>query len=453
MENIIQHFLEKIYSFNNFSSMISLLDDNLNNFVLNLLKYILENLDDNIKLREKRKKNWDIIRINTRTIHTAYGKLTFNHTYYRNKNTRRYAYLLDKILKIKKYSRIDDLLKAKIAMYTSEFSFEKAGLLACENDKISKQTVKNLVHEYYEEAIKTKKLIKKEKRVVKTLYIEADEDHISLQREDKKSGINKLIYVHEGRVEESKGRNFLKNKYIFASHTTKSEDLWIEVYQYLDDNYDLEKLENIFVLGDGANWIKNAPEWITGAISTLDGFHLNKGILKLSGTKNKELYEQLKEYVYSLNKIGLIKCCEEIIELEIDEKKKEKKQKELGYLKNQWKSIENYVNYKDKYNLRCSAEGNVSHILASRMSSRPMGWSRAGIEALTKLRVDKLNGIKKEEIIEIFKNSENKKEKEKEKKFKEKIKIKELPRVTQGSFPVINIGEVNGSYCAIKNYL
>ncbi len=35
---------------------------------------------------------------------------------------------------------------------------------------------------------------------------------------------------------------------------------------------------------------------------------------------------------------------------------------------------------------RCSAEGHVSHVLSSRMSSRPMGWSLAGAERIARLR-------------------------------------------------------------------
>ena len=35
---------------------------------------------------------------------------------------------------------------------------------------------------------------------------------------------------------------------------------------------------------------------------------------------------------------------------------------------------------------RCSAEGHVSHILSSRMSSRPMGWSISGAGRIAQLR-------------------------------------------------------------------
>ena len=39
-----------------------------------------------------------------------------------------------------------------------------------------------------------------------------------------------------------------------------------------------------------------------------------------------------------------------------------------------------------------STEGHVSHVLSSRMSSRPMGWSREGADKLSRLRIYWMNG-------------------------------------------------------------
>ena len=46
----------------------------------------------------------------------------------------------------------------------------------------------------------------------------------------------------------------------------------------------------------------------------------------------------------------------------------------------------------DKSIIGCSAEGHVSHILAERMTSRPMGWSIKNADKMSKLRAYKLNG-------------------------------------------------------------
>ena len=42
-------------------------------------------------------------------------------------------------------------------------------------------------------------------------------------------------------------------------------------------------------------------------------------------------------------------------------------------------------------NVRCSAEGHVSHVYADRMSSRPLGWCRTGADKMSRLRIYRRN--------------------------------------------------------------
>ena len=42
--------------------------------------------------------------------------------------------------------------------------------------------------------------------------------------------------------------------------------------------------------------------------------------------------------------------------------------------------------------VKCSAEGHISHIFADRMSSRPLGWSRKGADKMSRLRIYEKNG-------------------------------------------------------------
>nr|WP_279238002.1 UPF0236 family protein [Candidatus Galacturonibacter soehngenii] len=48
--------------------------------------------------------------------------------------------------------------------------------------------------------------------------------------------------------------------------------------------------------------------------------------------------------------------------------------------------------------VECSAEGHISHILADRMSSRPLGWSKTGADKMSRLRIYKSN---KADILEL----------------------------------------------------
>ncbi|RXK46515.1 hypothetical protein EPB68_14230 [Enterococcus faecalis] len=64
------------------------------------------------------------------------------------------------------------------------------------------------------------------------------------------------------------------------------------------------------------------------------------------------------------------------------------KQKEIkkakSYLLGHWKAIQRQ---KDKNYIGCSAEEHVSHVLSSRLSSRPIGWSKTGANNIAKIRV------------------------------------------------------------------
>lgn len=62
-----------------------------------------------------------------------------------------------------------------------------------------------------------------------------------------------------------------------------------------------------------------------------------------------------------------------MIKKETNKKKKARRLEILGYIKNQWERIENFLDNRKKHSLGYSTEEHVSQILASRMSSRPFG--------------------------------------------------------------------------------
>ncbi|RDV79740.1 UPF0236 family transposase-like protein, partial [Ammonifex thiophilus] len=62
------------------------------------------------------------------------------------------------------------------------------------------------------------------------------------------------------------------------------------------------------------------------------------------------------------------------------------------YIDQNWEGIMAYWLYPEAQ-LGVSAEGHVSHILAARLSSRPMAWSARGVDRMARLRVAKANGV------------------------------------------------------------
>ncbi len=71
-----------------------------------------------------------------------------------------------------------------------------------------------------------------------------------------------------------------------------------------------------------------------------------------------------------------------------EEKEVKKLQVLKRYLMNNWEGIIIYQEY-SHLSLGGSAEGHVSHILSARLSSRPRGWSKKGVDHMSYLRAMK----------------------------------------------------------------
>ena len=144
----------------------------------------------------------------------------------------------------------------------------------------------------------------------------------------------KLIYVHEGRKYKSKGWYELINKRYFTGSLKSSEDLWLEVANYLEEAYELDKVEKIYLSGDGASWIKEGLNWIKGSEYVLDYFHLSKYV-KIA-THMPRTTIPLWNYINGQNKEHVIQLLNFIIEeTEVETKREAVKKyiKQLGWNK------------------------------------------------------------------------------------------------------------------------
>ena len=77
-------------------------------------------------------------------------------------------------------------------------------------------------------------------------------------------------------------------------------------------------------------------------------------------------------------------------------------EKAKAYLLGNWAGIMRSMKSKDA-NVRCSAEGHVSHVYAARMSSRPLGWCRTGADKMARLRIYRQNGGNMLELVRFQK--------------------------------------------------
>ncbi|WP_018248361.1 ISLre2 family transposase [Orenia marismortui] len=463
MDTIIQQFGEKIKDNSeeflknillsdkeDISDFINTLRKDFDELGKELCKYIIEVIDEVIKESPERKKNWKIVRKKKRKLITEFGEVEFERRYYKSKFNKEYEHLADKKLGIDKYQRIDTGLEAKIVDLSIDKSYAKVGEEVVNNLTITGQTVMNKIRKLGK--IENDKLSNpKAKRKIDYLYIEADEDHVSLQ--NGKNAVPRLVYVHEGIIKEN-GRNKLKNSYSFSGMYNKSEDLWLEIMDYIEDNYDFDSIKQIYIAGDGALWIKEGLKWLPKSKQILDRYHLNKYVLKATGHAQKLRFD-LWQGINNLDKVQIKEIFSELISQAEKESKKKAIRQSRSYIYNNWAGIVNY--YKDENAIGCSAEGHVSHILSDRLSSRPMGWSEVGVDQMARLRSFKFNGGTEYELKEII--LEKARKEQKEEKIVEieskvvKNNLKKKFAEPSNNIPSINKGVRTRLFKAVKSLL
>jgi len=347
-----------------------------------ILKQVLENLDEKIREnKEERPGYWVERRDDEKSVLTVFGKVNYTRTYYRNKHDGICKHLVDEIAGYTPHMKVDPVVKGELLDHAAEKSYEKATkALSLYNagKKLSRQTVSNIVKSFdnprtYEE--------QEPKKEVPVVYIEADEDHLSVRGNKRLYG--KLAYVHEG---IRAGR--LKSPKYFSGVTKDSEDLWFEILDYIYSTYDVENLEQIYISGDGARWIRQGTEYIPGSKFVLDKFHLNRALLRATA-HSRELRSQAYNKLNNFDKEGVLEVLKKALSEADSNTRRERIKTTIKYIDNNWEGIEAW---QDSRVGSCSAEGHVSHVLSSRMSSRPMTWSKEGAENMAALCTLKASG-------------------------------------------------------------
>ena len=452
MENILHDFNEKVISLVANCLKNSITEKGISNFTNDLesemiefgsqvTQFLVEYAENIIFKLKDRKEKFECLEKDDRTIISIFGEINFKRRYYQDKETKERVYLLDQFLKLEKRERMLPNVKERLIEEARETSYKRAGQKASYGTEISKQTVKNEINKLDFKAEEAEE--KENKKKVKKLYIIADEDHVHLQ----KGGIEepRLIIVYDSIIEKGK-RIELKNKKHFGGiYTKKIDDLWEEVMSYIENNYDTEYLERVYISGDGANWIKTGLEWIIKSVYVLDEFHMKKavnGIVgKITKANKKEKEKQKKEIRTAIRRLNFVRfkeICYEILEEEKEKTIRERKEDLMDYILNNVEGIKNL--YRNKKELHgCSAEGHVSHIYSDRMSSRPMGWSTTNINNMSRLRTAKEDNISTEEILNNSKKIIELKEIQKIRN-QANAKIKESINFKTVNVPIMNFG-------------
>lgn len=430
--NILSHFQE--YNQNNFifSSMTSLYADmlspfftssstfNYTNIIESLgkgiyslaqdsLKSWLEDMDFSFRFSTQRKERYYVKNTRPRTIITPFGEVTYTRTIYSFKDGSDGLYThVDEILGIPKYDRYDPCVKSMmISLYANHNSMIKVGKILGEHifspfsldekrflHTIPRQTIQSTIKNHPQIVFS----LKKREITPESLYIMADEKWIPLQSHDKegnkqKQMVKAAVIFEDIRnastnVESKKPRHELINKHIILN---SESDFWGTTYERINELYDLEKVKNIHILGDGASWIKAGKDIMstqnTKADFSLDKFHLHQSLTRIE--KDKEIRNKLFEYIVLDNDKKLFR---KLIEVLISESphREESIRKEEQYISNNWTAIQSaHFNI----SMGCSMESAISHYLASAFTSVPKGYGKSNLSKYVSNREHQVNNV------------------------------------------------------------
>lgn len=226
----------------------------------------------------------------------------------------------------------------------------------------------------------------------------ADEKYIATQNNNNQDVMIKQIVVFDDRKYYKK-RCSLVNKQVFASfNSTKFLD---NALDYLYYTYNLEKVKNIYIMGDGAKWIKSLTLHFkinhdTNITFNLDRFHFMQAIHHIA--LDPELDSILASYVLNNDKKTFNQICDAILSKyphrsdTINEKR--------NYILSNWR----FINNLHSNHLKCPMESQISHNLAALFSSRPKAYS---ISSLNKLLILRLLFKNKHNLKLLFLNNFN----------------------------------------------
>jgi hypothetical protein len=362
-------------------------------FAAELISLALTDMDKLICENSKRKGRFNKQRTDSITMISSMGDITFGHTLFLDKQEKRYRCLLDEILQLPNRERLTSYGEALVLSEAAVHSYQHAAdVVSVGTAKVSKTTVMNKVHAIEEELPEPETALKKKKKCP-VLYVEADEDHIHRQKDKEHEGcmIGKLAYVFEGKEDLCEGRRKLINPHYFAGlyeGRTQNQQFWDGVERFIEDHYDMDCLEHVYLISDGGAWIQTGVQTLYKCTAVIDKFHVVKYInrvCKLAGDEENAYKEHFYKAIYKnrfpavqgiINEIGAMHPGDESAGAKLNEC--------LRYLENNWKAV--HLAFADKDIPGSSTEGHVSSVLSDRMSSRPMGWSEAGSDRMCKLR-------------------------------------------------------------------
>lgn len=356
-----------------------------------LFESIILELDQKFMNSYERKEKYESGGYRTRHIQTINAYVEIKRRVYFDRKTKECYYFVDDFLGLPPKLRYDPCVVAEVLNEVADNnSMLKAGKivgrminfdssLKKDNYAIPRQTVKNMVMRAnkvnFEEDLK-------ELDTPESIFVMADEKWVSNQRENNDNTMVKSVIIYDDKQTVYKGRNKLINKHTISKIGSSSE-VWQESLSYIDYVYDESKLKNIYLMGDGASWIKSGVDELNfnkniKIIYIPDKFHIKQALNHIS--TNDAIKSILFNYIFTNKRKSFKMVINALVQSNLD--RKDVIEAKANYILNNWK----YLKTSLKLPYCCCMESQISHIYASIFANLPKGYKANTLEALLKLR-------------------------------------------------------------------
>lgn len=386
VQQIAENFIKDAISVDlseGLSSGLEKLKEMSNQFICKLVEQKLEELDSVLFANPRYRREWRVEhKAVSRELLTSFGMIQFSRRYYRHRKSGKRRYLVDNLVGIVPGERVEAGLVAGLCEAATDHSYAKSARICCDSG-VSRQTV-----------MRKTRLVKdlkaadvEERRAVRVIHVQADEDHVAMQ-DGRRDTIVKLVAIHEPALKVSHKRRELPQRHLLSSYDEPVEDFWLRVADEIDRRYGDRDDLIIYIHGDGANWIRSGTKWLKNSHFVLDKFHVRQMVRRVTG--NNEVYARYIWDCFARNERQKInEITQACINSEICAENSG--QTFIRYIRSNWDGIRIWYDEQHHAGGSC-AEGLVSHVLSSRLSSRPCGWLDEGLETVSRLRVHMLNG-------------------------------------------------------------
>lgn len=387
----------------NYAELISKISTHLHQYGKQIIKNTLEKMDLEFRNAPSRKRRYYVKQTRNRTIITAFGEVTYKRTEYIDRtNNSSYCYV-DRKIKLRSKERYDMSVQSLIVeLYSNQNSMIKVGEIIADkingayqiealSNPIPRQTVFNILNRFKTIKLETDSL----SETPNTLYVMADEKYLASQNRHKIMVKEAIIFEGKKKISinSKKERYSLTNKYIIASCKGK---FWENVHDELNKRYDMSKVSQIYLLGDGASWIKAGCNVLTTSETkvnfALDRFHTLQAINHI--TKDKNLVNLLSSYMINNMKKDFKKLTDIIIEENIN--RKDTIQNCSNYILKNWGNIQTMHK---RVKIGCGMEQAIYHVLSSVFSNVPKAYSENHIETYLCNRVNHQNNLNLKELF------------------------------------------------------